>query len=120
MRLLALAPLAWVLACNGPAAPDAALCQDVITRMCLARTCTGVNEQLALGSSDCHSTLLEHTGCGAEDYAFSEPSRERILSCRLPLVRQSTDPNRVPACEDVAQVLKDCPDVINYLRGRQP
>jgi len=120
MRLLALAPLAWVLACSGPEAPDAALCQDVITRMCLARTCTGVNEQLSLGTGDCQATLLEHTGCGAEDYAFSEPSRSRILSCRLPLVRQSLDPGRAPACEDVAQVLQSCPDVINFLGGRQP
>ncbi|MFL5349058.1 MAG: hypothetical protein ACJ8AT_30025 [Hyalangium sp.] len=120
MRLLALGPLAWVFACSGPAAPDAALCQDVITRMCLARPCPGVNEQLALGNNDCQSTLLARTGCGAEEFAFSEPSRDRILSCRLPLVRQSTDPNRAPACEDVAEVLQSCPDVINFLGGRQP
>ena len=120
MRLLALGPLAWVLACSGPAAPDDALCQDVITRMCLARTCAGVNEQLALGANDCQATLLERTGCGADTFAFSNPTRDRILSCRLPLVRQSTDPNRAPACEDVAQVLQNCQDVINYLGGRQP
>ncbi len=120
MRLLALGPLAWVFACSGPAAPDAALCQDVITRMCLARTCPDVSDQLALGTNDCEATLLERTGCGADDFAFSEPTRERILSCRLPLVRQSTDPNRAPACEDVAEVVQSCPDVINFLGGRQP
>ncbi|WP_224242229.1 hypothetical protein [Hyalangium gracile] len=121
MRLLALGPLALVLACSGPPAPDAALCQDVITRMCLARTCTGVNEQLALENQDCQATLLERTGCGAEEFAFSSPSRERILSCRLPLVRKSTDLNRAPACEDVAEVLQNCSDVIVvFLGGRQP
>ena len=120
MRLLALALLSWVFACSGPAAPDAALCQDVITRMCLARTCAGVSEQLAIGVGECQSPLLERTGCGSDDFTFSEPSRERILSCRLPLVRQSTDPAHVPACDDVAQVLSNCPDVINFLGGRQP
>lgn len=120
MRLLALGPLTFLLGCTGPEAPDAALCQDVIHRMCLARTCAGVNDVLALGSGDCQPTLEERTGCGAEDFTFSEPSRERILDCRLPLVRQSTDPARPPACEDVAEVVHTCPDVINFLGGRQP
>lgn len=120
MRLLALGPLAFVLACTGPEAPDDALCQDVITRMCLARTCEGVNEALGLGSQDCQATLLGRTGCWAEDFTFSEPSRERILHCRLPLVSQSTDPGRAPACEDVAQVMQTCPDVIDFLGGSQP
>ncbi|HYH97876.1 hypothetical protein [Hyalangium sp.] len=118
MRLLALGLLAWVCACSGPPAPDAALCQDVITRMCLARTCTGVNEQLVLGNMDCQSTLQERTGCGGEDFAFSSPSRERVLRCRLPLVRQSTDPAKAPTCEDVDEVLEDCPDLIGFLGGR--
>jgi hypothetical protein len=118
MRLLALGPLALVFACSGPAAPDAALCQDVVTRMCLARTCAGVNEQLGLGNNDCQATLLERTGCGADEFAFSTPSRERILSCRLPLVRKSTDPGKAPACADVAEVVSSCPDVIDFLGGR--
>lgn len=120
MRLLALATLALVSACSGPPAPDAALCQDVITRMCLARSCAGVNEQLALGNSDCQPTLQERTGCGSEDFAFSEPSRERLLSCRMPLVRRGTDPGKAPACGDVATVVRDCPDVIDFLGGGQP
>jgi hypothetical protein len=119
MRLLALGLLVGVFACSGPPAPDAALCQDVIHRMCLARTCEGVNEQLALGSMDCRSTLEARTGCGAEDFAFSEPSRERVLRCRLPLVRQSTDPGKAPTCETVDEVLEDCPDLIGFLGGRQ-
>jgi hypothetical protein len=118
MRLLALGPLAWGVACSGPAAPDSALCQDVITRMCLARTCAGVNDALALGTRDCQSTLQERTGCADDGFAFSEPSRERVLHCRLPLVSKSTDPGRAPACEDVAQTVKDCPDVIGFLGGQ--
>jgi hypothetical protein len=118
MRLLPLGLLVWVFACSGPPAPDAALCQDVISRMCLARTCAGVNEQLALGSMDCQPTLEERTGCGSEDFTFSEPSRERMLRCRLPLVRQSTDPNKAPSCENVDEVLEDCPDLTNFLGGR--
>jgi hypothetical protein len=120
MRLLTLGLLALLSACAGPAAPDAALCQDVITRLCLARSCAGVNEQLALGNNECQATLLLRTGCGADEFAFSEPSRERILTCRLPLVRKSTDPGRAPACEDVADVLEDCSDVMGFLGGRQP
>jgi hypothetical protein len=120
MRLLLLIPLALVLACTGPAAPDASLCQDVITRMCLARTCTGVNEQLSLGAQECQSTLLERTGCGADEFSFSEPSRERILRCRLPLVRLSTELNQAPDCIDVDEVVEDCPDVIDFLGGGQP
>jgi hypothetical protein len=120
MRLLALGSLAFLLACSGPPAPDAALCQDVITRMCLARTCPGVGEQLALGNMDCQSTLQERTACGGEDFTFTQLSRERVLRCRLPLVRQSTDPGKAPSCEDVDEVLEDCPDLINFLGGRQP
>jgi hypothetical protein len=120
MRFLALGSLAFVFACSGPPAPDAALCQDVITRMCQARACPGVNEQLDLGNNDCQTTLRQRTGCGDEDFTFTEPSRERVLRCRLPLVRQSTDPGKAPVCEDVAEVLEDCPDLMGFLGRRQP
>jgi hypothetical protein len=120
MRFLLLGLLALSSSCAGPDAPDVALCQDVITRVCLARSCSGVNDRLALGNNDCQSTLRERTGCGADEFAFSEPSRERILTCRLPLVRKGTDPSRAPDCDDVDEVLEDCPDVIDFLGGRQP
>ncbi|HVG62094.1 MAG TPA: hypothetical protein VNA24_26255 [Hyalangium sp.] len=120
MRLLALGSLAVVFACYGPPAPDAALCQDVISRVCLARTCPGVNEQLALGNNECNATLRQRTGCGEEDFTFTEPTRERVLRCRLPLIRQGTDPGKAAACEDVDEVLEDCPDLMNFLGGRQP
>ncbi|MDY7226816.1 hypothetical protein [Hyalangium rubrum] len=120
MRFLSLGPLACLLACSGPPAPDAALCQDVISRLCLARTCAGVNEALALGNNDCQPTLLQRSGCGEEAFAFSEPSRERVLDCRLSLVKRSTDPGKAPTCEEVGTVVRDCPDVIDFLGGSQP
>jgi hypothetical protein len=121
MRLLVLGLLACLLACSGPPAPDAALCQDVVTRLCLARSCAGVNEQLALGNEDCQATLLRRTGCGEEEtFTFSEPSRERFLGCRQPLVKRSTDPGKAPTCEEVSTVVRDCPDVIGFLKGPQP
>jgi hypothetical protein len=118
MRLLVLGPLACLFACSGPPAPDADLCQDVVTRLCQARSCAGVNEQLALGTQDCQGTLLQRTGCGAEDFTFSEPSRERFISCRQPLVKRSTDLGKAPTCEEVSTVVRDCPDVIDFLGGR--
>jgi hypothetical protein len=118
MRLLVLGPLAWLLACSGPPAPDAALCQDVVTRLCQARSCAGVSEQLALGNNDCQPLLLQRTGCGDDAFTFTEPSRERFISCRQPLVKRGTDPGKAPTCEEVATVAKDCPDVIDFLGGR--
>ncbi len=113
--------LPWAVAllcgCSGPPAPDAALCEDVITRLCLARSCPGLNEALAPGE-DCRASLLERSGCGGEAFTFGEPSRERILTCREPLVRRSTSPERAPTCEEVAEVQKDCPDVVQFLRGQ--
>jgi hypothetical protein len=121
MRLLALGPLACLFACSGPPAPDADLCQDVVSRICLARSCAGVGEQLALGNNqDCRTTLLQRTGCEAEEFTFSAPSRERILSCRQPLVKRSTDPGKAPTCEEVSTVVRDCPDVIDFLKEPSP
>lgn len=120
MRSLALGMLACLFACAGPSAPDAALCQDVVSRVCLARSCPGLNEQLSLGNNDCEPTLLSRTGCEAEDFAFTEPGRERVISCRLPLVKRSTDPNRAPTCEEVGELVRDCPDVVDFLGGREP
>jgi hypothetical protein len=87
--------------------------------MCQARGCAGLNEQLALGDQDCQATLLQRTGCGEEEqeFTFSEPSRERFITCRQPLVKRSTDPGKAPTCEEVSTVVKDCPDVIEFLKG---
>ncbi|MDC0713482.1 hypothetical protein POL68_33770 [Stigmatella sp. ncwal1] len=120
MRMLAVGPLAWVLACVGPPAPDAALCQDVLSRVCLARSCPGVSEQLGLGSQECFATLEARTGCGTEAFVLTEPSRERLLVCRQPLVRRSTDPGKAPTCGEMAEVVRDCPDLTAFLRGSAP
>lgn len=110
---------ALLCACSGPPAPDAALCEDVIIRMCLARSCPGVDEALAPGG-DCQATVLARTGCDAQDFAFTTPSRDRVLTCRLPLVRRSTSPEKAPTCDEVAEVQSDCPDLIQFLGRSAP
>lgn len=113
------AATALVSACSGPPAPDAALCEDVITRLCLARSCPGVDEALAPGG-DCQATVLARTGCDAQGFAFTTPSRDRVLTCRLPLVRRSTSPEKAPTCDEVAEVQRDCPDLIQFLGRSAP
>lgn len=77
--------------------------------------------EAALAPGDvCQDGLLERTGCVAEDFTFREPSRERVLFCRLPLVRRSTSPGEAPTCAEVAEVQRDCPDLMDFLGGRLP
>lgn len=120
MRLLALGALALVFACGGPPAPDAALCRDVLARVCLARSCPAVGEPLGLGTGVCQATLEARTGCGEEAFVLSEPSRERLLFCRQPLVRRGTDPGKAPTCGEVAEAFRDCPDLATFLQGAPP
>nr|BDT31630.1 hypothetical protein MFMH1_12990 [Myxococcus sp. MH1] len=117
--LFILWPLAWLCACSGPEAPDAAVCRDVVTRLCQTSACPGVAEQLDLDTS-CEKTLLERTGCGSEDFAFVTPARERVLDCREPLIRVGTTTEKSPSCEDTTRFLVECPDVAAYFRGEQP
>lgn len=112
-------PLFCLAACSGPPAPDAALCQDVVTRLCLTSACPGVSAQLSPGL-DCEATLLERTGCEAEDFAFSTPTRERFLTCREPLLRQGITTEQAPACSDTLEFLSECQDVVGFFRGGQP
>nr|WP_217439273.1 MULTISPECIES: hypothetical protein [unclassified Myxococcus] len=112
-------PLAWLTACSGPEAPDAAVCRDVVNRLCETSACPGVAEQLAVDTR-CEATLLERTGCGSEDFTFSVPTRERVLDCRVPLIREGTTPGRTPTCGDSARFLVDCPDVTTFFRGEVP
>ncbi|ADO69521.1 uncharacterized protein STAUR_1717 [Stigmatella aurantiaca DW4/3-1] len=79
-----------------------------------------MSEQLGLGSQDCLDTLESRTGCGAEAFVLTEPSRERLLVCRQPLVRRSTDSGKAPTCGEMAEVVRDCPDLIAFLRGSAP
>lgn len=115
----ALWPLVCLAACSGPPAPDAALCQDVVTRLCQTAACPGVGEQLVPLGPDCEASLLERTGCGAEDFTFTTPGRERFLSCREPLLRRGTTTERPPACEDTSDFLAGCEDVASLFRGGQ-
>ncbi|XXF79215.1 hypothetical protein P2318_05525 [Myxococcaceae bacterium GXIMD 01537] len=117
MRLLALTAAALLCACSGPPAPDAALCEDVVIRLCHARSCPGLDAALEPGS-DCRATVLERTGCADDAFTFVEPTRERFISCRLPLVSRSTSPDVAPTCNEVTQLQQSCPDVMQFLGGK--
>ncbi|MFP2927601.1 hypothetical protein ACLESO_20885 [Pyxidicoccus sp. 3LG] len=117
--LFAMWPLLCLAACSGPDAPDAAVCQDVVIRLCQTSVCPGVSEQLGV-PIPCASTLLERTGCGAEDFTFSSPTRDRVLDCREPLLSNGTTTERPPSCEDTLRFLATCPDVADFFRGGQP
>ncbi|MCP3139173.1 hypothetical protein [Pyxidicoccus xibeiensis] len=112
-------PLLCLAACSGPDAPDAAVCQDVVIRLCQTAACPGVSDGLGV-PIPCESTLLERTGCGAEEFTFSTPTRERFLDCREPLLSRGTTTERPPACEDTTRLLTTCPDVADFFRGGQP
>lgn len=113
-----LVALVCVSSCVGPEAPDVALCRDVVTRLCLGPVCEAVTERLVVAPERCEPTLLERTGCGAESFAFTTPSRARVLECRVPLLRLGASLAVKPACQDVADVLSDCPDVARFLGAR--
>jgi hypothetical protein len=106
-------------ACQGPPAPDAAVCQDFIHRICLPPVCLNAAEALNVGTSgpDCEQTLQDRTGCGADDFAFTGLSRERFLSCRLPLLNAGSSSDSVPDCSDVQDILNLCPDVVLFMNG---
>ena len=115
-RLALLLPL--LSACAGPAAEDAAVCQDLVTRLCL-QPCAAVTQTLAPGDA-CRETLLSRTGCGDAEFAFSTPSRGRFLECRAPLLRLSERVDVAPRCEDVSEVFSNCPDLVSFLKGSAP
>jgi hypothetical protein len=115
-----LAPLLVLsLSCAGPAADDAAVCQDLVSRLCAQPVCESVTQTLAPGEA-CSEELLRRTGCGNVDFQFSTPSRARFLECRAPLLRVSERVDVHPACEDVGDALSACPDLVAFLRGRSP
>ena len=113
MRRLAL--LALLLACSGPDAPDYAVCQDFIHRICLAPRCSIVDQTLGVGD-DCEATLTTRTGCSKADFQFTTPSRTRFLSCREPLLRNGDGRDDAPTCQDVSDALA-CQDVVTFLGG---
>jgi hypothetical protein len=107
---------ALVAGCSGPPAPDAAVCQDLIHRICLAPRCPGVDTALNVGN-DCEAQLLARTGCGSDGFAFSQPTRQEVLQCRVPLLRGGNAPEQHPACRDVEEVLDTCGGLVTFLKG---
>ena len=103
--------------CSGPPAPDAAICQDIIHRLCLPVRCSVATFTLGVGD-DCEDDLLTRTGCSEDDFTFQEPlAREPVLQCRVALVRAGLSPEQLPNCADVSDMLELCPDLTAFLRG---
>jgi hypothetical protein len=67
---------------------------------------------------DCAAALEARTGCDSADFEFSTPSRNRVIDCRLPLVRESDARAAKPSCDNVDETLRNCPDLITFLGGR--
>ena len=103
--------------CEGPSAPDSAVCQDTIARLCAPPLCGAMNGRLP---ADCQSELLDRTGCGADEFTFQSPERVRFLRCRLPLLRAGPLAEDHPWCDDVSEVFDRCPDVRAFLLGAGP
>ena len=113
--------LAWVLlglSCVGPEAPDVAICRDVIQRLCNPPRCSSTSV-LNIDTA-CDITLQQRTGCDNDDFAFSAPTRDRVLECRVGLVRAGTNTSTHPDCLDVDTMLTECPDVTRWLQGVRP
>ncbi len=93
------------------------LCRDVIGRLCLPQYCPTAQSRLNLPEMGCEATLRARTGCDAEDFAFKTPDRNRVLDCRVPLVRESTNRGAKPSCDVVDETLRNCPDLVTFLGG---
>lgn len=106
-----------LMACVGPPAPDVEICRDVIARVCAPPMCTEAIDRLSLPDAGCQTTLEQRTGCRSESFAFTSPTREEVLSCRLPLVRESSMLGTKPDCLYVDESLRACPDLVRFLRG---
>jgi hypothetical protein len=103
----------------GPAAPDDELCRDVIERVCAANTCGSAVLQLSLPAEDCVTTVATRSGCNDLSFTFAAPlTRTRWIDCRLPLVRESEIRGAAPRCEYVDETIRNCPDVVSFLRGQ--
>lgn len=102
--------------CVGPAASDAELCRDVITRLCHEPLCDEAQRSLSVDAGVCEEKLLARTGCGADEFSFSTPSRERVLECRTPMALESSSRSAKPTCGAVFELLR-CLDLLAFLRG---
>jgi hypothetical protein len=114
----AVLPILLVLAsCVGPPAPDAEICRDVITRFCAEPQCPTAQTRLNLPAIDCAATLEARTGCNDAAFTFTSPTRDQVLTCRLPLVRESANRDAHPSCEYVDETIRNCPDLVLFLGG---
>lgn len=107
----------FLLSCVGPPAPDAEVCRDVIARLCSQPTCTSAITRLSLPAEGCETELETRTGCGATDFTFTSPTRAEVLTCRLPLVRESNERAAHPSCEFVDETIRNCPTLVVFLGG---
>lgn len=91
------------------------MCRDLVHRLCIPTRCArAVN---LAPEATCEETLLARTGCVADDFEFSAPTRDRFLECRVPLLHAGTNVETHPDCLDVEQLLNECPDVERFLLG---
>lgn len=105
--------------CVGPAAPDAAVCRDVVHRLCLSPRCPSVEEQLSVGD-ECEDVLLGRTGCGDDSFTFETIARDRVLECRLFLLRGAPGSDDRPQCLFVDDLFTACEDLTLFLKGSPP
>lgn len=78
--------------------------------------CGVVQTQLNPGT-DCEAALTARSGCGADEFGFSSPTRAQVLACRVPLVRKSDSAEVAPGCDNVGEALSNCPDLVRFFGG---
>ena len=117
MKTAALPIFLLLASCVGPPAPDYEICRDIITRVCAEPQCPNATTRLNLPAMDCAATLEARSGCNDSAFTFTSPTRDQVLTCRLPLVRESTDRAAHPSCEYVDEMIRNCPDVVVFLGG---
>lgn len=74
-------------------------------------------------AKDCLADLTQRVGCANDEFTWGEagrPTRERILDCRLPLIRSGDDVTRAPRCEEVEETFDRCPDIERLFDGGTP
>ena len=108
--------LVFAPSCTGPEAPDVELCRDVIDRLCAQPLCDAT-ARLQTTAETCAVELRQRANCLDETFAFTTPTRSRVLECRLPLVRESESRSAHPNCEYVDESLHLCPDLVTFLGG---
>ncbi|MBL8952695.1 MAG: hypothetical protein JNK82_18085 [Myxococcaceae bacterium] len=114
MRVVAV--LLVLTACEGAEATDAEVCRDVVRRLCSSR-CEAADAKLGLTiDSNCTAQLTAASGCGSDDFKFE--SRSAFLSCRLPIIRAGDNVDQVPSCDDVDDMLRGCPSLVQFYGGR--